>query len=57
MTASVATLQRLARFYKMTILALFDAPQANPSRVRPAVRKLLEAGSESIWSSCPGTTH
>ncbi|MGA8223733.1 MAG: cupin domain-containing protein [Candidatus Acidiferrales bacterium] len=44
MTASVATLRRLARFYRISILSLFDPSQANPGRVRPQDRKILEAG-------------
>jgi DNA-binding transcriptional MerR regulator/quercetin dioxygenase-like cupin family protein len=45
MNASVATLRRLARFYNINILALFDPSESNPHRVRPAERKILEAGS------------
>ncbi|MGH9682705.1 MAG: cupin domain-containing protein [Candidatus Acidiferrales bacterium] len=44
MTASVATLRRLARFYKVNILSLFDPAEVNPGIVRPADRKVLEAG-------------
>jgi DNA-binding transcriptional MerR regulator/mannose-6-phosphate isomerase-like protein (cupin superfamily) len=44
MTASVATLRRLARFYRMNILALFNPSEANPGRVKPADRKVLDAG-------------
>jgi DNA-binding transcriptional MerR regulator/mannose-6-phosphate isomerase-like protein (cupin superfamily) len=44
MSASVATLRRLARFYRLNILALFDPPETNPGRVRPAERKTLDAG-------------
>jgi DNA-binding transcriptional MerR regulator/mannose-6-phosphate isomerase-like protein (cupin superfamily) len=44
MTASVATLRRLARFYRLSILTLFDPSEANPGRVRPLERKVLEAG-------------
>ena len=44
MTASVATLRRIARFYRMNILALFDPSNSNPGRVRPADRKVLDAG-------------
>jgi DNA-binding transcriptional MerR regulator/quercetin dioxygenase-like cupin family protein len=44
MSASVATLRRLARFYRVNILSLFDPSQANPGRVRPQERKVLEAG-------------
>lgn len=44
MSASVATLQRLARFYKLNILALFDPSETNPHHVRPRERKILDAG-------------
>ncbi|HTS13441.1 MAG TPA: cupin domain-containing protein [Candidatus Limnocylindrales bacterium] len=44
MSASVSTLRRLARFYRMNILSLFDPSQSNPGRVRPDQRKVLEAG-------------
>ena len=44
MSASVSTLRRLARFYKVNILSLFDPSESNPGVVRPAERKILEAG-------------
>jgi DNA-binding transcriptional MerR regulator/quercetin dioxygenase-like cupin family protein len=44
MSASVATLRRLAKFYDLNILSLFDPTGANPLRVRPSERKVLEAG-------------
>jgi DNA-binding transcriptional MerR regulator/quercetin dioxygenase-like cupin family protein len=44
MSASVATLRRLARFYRLNILSLFDPSESNPGRVRPRERKVLEAG-------------
>ena len=44
MSASVSTLRRLARFYRINILSLFDPSQSNPGRVRPTERKILEAG-------------
>ncbi len=44
MTASVGTLRRLARFYKTNILDFFDATKLNTRLVRPAKRKVLEAG-------------
>lgn len=44
MTASVATLRRLARFYRINILALFNPSDANPGRVKPTDRKVLDAG-------------
>lgn len=43
-SASVATLQRLARFYSLNILSFFNPNEANPYRVRPGDRKVLEAG-------------
>jgi len=45
MSASIATLRRLARFYRLSILSLFDPSEANPGRVRPNDRKILEAGN------------
>lgn len=44
MTASVATLRKLARFYKINILDLFQPSDANPYLVRPADRKVLAGG-------------
>lgn len=44
MSASVATLRRLARFYKVNILALFDPTESNPRRVRASDRKVVEVG-------------
>jgi DNA-binding transcriptional MerR regulator/mannose-6-phosphate isomerase-like protein (cupin superfamily) len=44
MSASIATLRRLARFYQINILSLFDPSEANPGRVKPAERKILDAG-------------
>lgn len=44
MSASVGTLRKLARFYKLNILDFFDPAQANPYRVRPGERKRLEVG-------------
>jgi DNA-binding transcriptional MerR regulator/mannose-6-phosphate isomerase-like protein (cupin superfamily) len=44
MTASVATLRRLARFYQINILSLFNPSETNPGRVRPDERKILDAG-------------
>lgn len=43
-SSSVATLRRLARFYNINILSLFDPSETNPHRVRPGERKVLEAG-------------
>jgi DNA-binding transcriptional MerR regulator/quercetin dioxygenase-like cupin family protein len=45
MTGSVGTLRKLARFYKTNILEFFDATGASSRRVRPAERKVLEAGA------------
>jgi DNA-binding transcriptional MerR regulator/mannose-6-phosphate isomerase-like protein (cupin superfamily) len=44
MSGSVATLRKLARFYKTNILDFFDAEGARSRQVRPAERKVLEAG-------------
>lgn len=44
MSASVGTLRRLARFYRTNILNFFDPSDANTKVVRPAGRKVLEAG-------------
>jgi DNA-binding transcriptional MerR regulator/quercetin dioxygenase-like cupin family protein len=44
MSASVGTLRKLARYYKLNILDFFEPPQANPFRVRAKDRKRLEAG-------------
>ena len=38
------TLRKLARFYEVSILSLFNASDANPHLVRPAERKMLDAG-------------
>lgn len=42
MRASVATLKRIARFYKTNILSFFEPPGENPLLVTPAQRKILE---------------
>ena len=39
MSASVGTLRKLARYYKLNILDFFDPAQANPYRVRPEEKK------------------
>src|SRR5271167_3399945 len=44
MSGSVGTLRKLARFYKTNILDFFDANGASSRHVRPAERKVLEAG-------------
>ena len=44
MSASVGTLRRLARYYRTNILDFFDATESNARLVRPAKRKVLEAG-------------
>jgi DNA-binding transcriptional MerR regulator/mannose-6-phosphate isomerase-like protein (cupin superfamily) len=44
MTASVATLRKLARFYRINILDLFQPSESNPYLVRPADRKVLAGG-------------
>jgi DNA-binding transcriptional MerR regulator/quercetin dioxygenase-like cupin family protein len=42
MRSSVATLRRIARFYRTNILSLFEAAGENPRLVRPWQRKILE---------------
>jgi DNA-binding transcriptional MerR regulator/quercetin dioxygenase-like cupin family protein len=44
MSGSVGTLRKLARFYKTNILDFFEATGASGRQVRPAERKVLEAG-------------
>lgn len=44
MCASVATLRKLARFYKTNILDFFDPAESNTRLVRPEKRRVLEAG-------------
>jgi DNA-binding transcriptional MerR regulator/quercetin dioxygenase-like cupin family protein len=44
MSAYVGTLRRIARFFHLNILSLFDPSDLNPHHVRPADRKGLEAG-------------
>ena len=44
MSGSVGTLRKLARFYKTNILDFFDANGPGSRQVRPAQRKVLEAG-------------
>lgn len=45
MSGSVGTLRKLARFYKTNILDFFDANGTSSRQVRPAERKVLQAGS------------
>jgi len=42
MRSSVATLGRIARFYRTNILSLFETAGENPRLVRPSERKILE---------------
>jgi DNA-binding transcriptional MerR regulator/mannose-6-phosphate isomerase-like protein (cupin superfamily) len=42
MHSSIATLRRIARFYRTNILSFFEAAEENPRLVRPAQRKILE---------------
>jgi transcriptional regulator with XRE-family HTH domain len=42
MRSSIATLRRIARFYRTNILSLFEAAGDNPRLVRPSERKILE---------------
>ena len=44
MSGSVGTLSKLARFYKTNILDFYEATGASGRQVRPAERKVLEAG-------------
>jgi DNA-binding transcriptional MerR regulator/quercetin dioxygenase-like cupin family protein len=44
MSGSVGTLRKLARFYNTNILDFFDTRGASGRQVRPAERKVLEAG-------------
>jgi DNA-binding transcriptional MerR regulator/mannose-6-phosphate isomerase-like protein (cupin superfamily) len=44
MSASVGTLRKLAHFYKINVLDLFQPSQTNPYLVRPRDRKKLDAG-------------
>ena len=44
MSASIGTLRRLARYYRTNILDFFDPAESNPRLVRPAARKVLDAG-------------
>jgi DNA-binding transcriptional MerR regulator/uncharacterized cupin superfamily protein len=43
-SASVATLRKLARFFRINILDLFQPSETNPYLVRPADRKILSGG-------------
>ena len=45
MRASVATLRRIARFYRTNILSFFQAAGENPRLVRPQQRKILQTES------------
>jgi len=45
MSGSVGTLRKLARFYKTNILDFYEANGASGRHVRPAARKVLEAGN------------
>ena len=44
MSASIGTLRKLAHFYRSNILDFFNPSQSNPHLVRPAQRKVLQAG-------------
>ncbi len=44
MSASVSTLRKLARYYKLNILDFFDPTETNPYRVTSKERKRLQAG-------------
>jgi DNA-binding transcriptional MerR regulator/quercetin dioxygenase-like cupin family protein len=45
MRSSVATLRRIAKFYRTNILSLFQTDGENPRLVRPAERKILETNA------------
>jgi DNA-binding transcriptional MerR regulator/quercetin dioxygenase-like cupin family protein len=45
MRSSVATLRRIARFYRTNILSLFETDGDSPRLVRPAQRKVLETNA------------
>jgi DNA-binding transcriptional MerR regulator/mannose-6-phosphate isomerase-like protein (cupin superfamily) len=45
MRSSVATLRRIARFYRTNILSLFETAGENPRLVRRAQRKILETNA------------
>jgi transcriptional regulator with XRE-family HTH domain len=45
MSGSVGTLRKLARFYKTNILDFFDIHGVSSRQVRPAERKVLQAGT------------
>jgi DNA-binding transcriptional MerR regulator/mannose-6-phosphate isomerase-like protein (cupin superfamily) len=44
MSASVGTLRKLARYYRVSILDFYNPPEANPHLVRPRERKVMQAG-------------
>lgn len=44
MSASVGTLRKLARYYKVNILDFYNPPESNPHLVRPRERKTMNAG-------------
>jgi DNA-binding transcriptional MerR regulator/quercetin dioxygenase-like cupin family protein len=46
MRSSVATLRRIARFYKTNIISLFETNGDAPALVRPAGRKILETNKK-----------
>ena len=46
MRSSVATLRRIARFYRTNILSLFETPGDNPRLVRPGERRILETNPD-----------
>src|SRR5712672_1756716 len=45
MRSSIATLRRIARFYRTNILSLFETAGENPRLVRPNQRKILETNA------------
>jgi len=56
MRSSIATLRRIARFYRTNILSLFETAGNNPRLVRPNQRKILETTRTCAWNCLPGET-
>ena len=57
MSASVGTLRKLARYYKLNILDFFDPAQANPYQVRPSGAEAAGCGTGSArWNCWLGAT-
>jgi len=54
MRASVATLTRIARYYRTNLLSFFDDSRKNSSLVPPAERRVLETTKAFAWNFLPG---